>query len=277
MTRLLTTTALALATSGFAFAAQAQDANTMSASCDAPWTKVDADGNGTVSKSEAKNHLQASFGMLDADGNGDVTRQEYRNCFVRNADMSEVLKRKEADFSKMDANGDDEIAMNEYRDQAKEEFDKTRDLSSDATSESYKVLSTYVWLTPEEAESPDALKNMSADEAAGRSGYKFRALDRNDDDRLSKNEWTDTETPSGMNEEWADNRFDEIDADGSGTLSSEEFASWQPTMTDKTTTASTNGSSQNETGDPSAAGSGNTNAQSSGDEVPVYFYFFEWY
>ena len=277
MKRLFTTTALALATGGFAFAAQAQDGNTMSASCDAPWTKVDADGNGTVSKSEAKNHLQASFSMLDADGNGNVTRQEYRDCFVRNADMSEVLKREEADFSKMDANGDDEIAMNEYRDQAKDEFDKTRDLSSDATSESYQVLSSYVWLTPEEAENPDTLKNMSADEAAGRSGYKFRALDRNDDDRLSKDEWTDTETPSGMNEEWADNRFDEIDADGSGTLSSEEFASWQPAMTDKTTTASTDNASQNETGDASASDAGNTNAQSSGDEVPVYFYFFELY
>lgn len=266
MKRLIATTALALVTGSLAFGAQAQDAagDKVSTACTEAWKQVDADGNGTVSAEEARSYLDTAFSQIDIDGNDAISRQEYRDCYVRNTDMSAWLERREEDFNEADTDGDGQIAMNEFRSQSEEAYDRLQVSGNDPAADRSWVRH-YIWLTPDEVSDNDLLENMSKDEFAGRSAYTFQSLDRNNDDMVSMEEWTDRTSASGRNEARADARFDEMDADSSKALTREEFSSQQSTSYDMQSTASTSS-------DASASQDGKGK---SGSEVPVFLYVYE--
>lgn len=286
MKRLLTTTAIALATSGMAFAAQAQDSGSMDSNadvtCETPWMQIDADNNGTVSDKEIKNHLDVSFSMLDKDGNGNVTRQEYADCYTQSAGTSD-MKRDTKSFQAADVNSDEKVTHDEFRDQSQAAYENSRDNPDNSGyADEFKQ---YSWMSSDESKDKDFVNSLSADEAAARSAYTFQTLDANGDNSITEDEWVADSANAGRSEQRAEDRFAELDADSSDTLTREEFDKMQPTKMDKSTTASTStsdsasGSSNemNAENDVSAdAGDGNSNdASGVVVEYPIYYYVFE--
>lgn len=275
MKRLVTTTALALMAGTFAFGAHAQEATNsqVASACTDAWKTIDTDGNGTVSAKEARKHLDVAFSQIDVDGNDAISRQEYRDCFVRQMDKSAWLERREQDFDAVDTNADDEIAMNEFMQGAEQSYDDMKKAASDSSAE-IDPGANYASLSYEEAADRDMIQNMKKEEFAGRSAYTFQSLDRDADNVISREEWTDTDTDSGRNQARADKKFGEMDADSSDTLTHEEFAAQQPDI-DQSTTAATSSAS----GDQSdKAASDTAKDQTSADaskEVPVFFYVYE--
>lgn len=275
MRRLATTTAIALMTGTLAMGAQAQDAanSQVSSACTDAWKTVDADGNGTVSADEAKKHLDVAFNQIDVDGNDAISRQEYRDCFVRQMDKSAWLERREQDFDKVDVNADDEIAMNEFMQGAEKSYDEMTRAASDPTAE-IDPGPNYASFTYDEVADRAMISEMQEEEFAGRSAYTFQSLDRNADDVISREEWTDTDTESGRNEARADAKFDAMDSDSSDTLTHDEFAAQQPDI-DRSTTAATSSGSGEQTSDAKQDKAKNQTSADAGKEVPVFFYVYE--
>ena len=272
MKRLATTTALALMAGTFAFGAQAQDAanSQVASACTDAWKQVDADGNGTVSAKEAKKHLDVAFNQIDVDGNDAISRQEYRDCFVRQMDKSAWLERREQDFDKADTDGNDEIAMNEFMQGAEQSYEDMKKSAADSSAE-IDPGANYASLSYEEAADRDTIRDMKKEEFAGRSAYTFQSLDRDGNDSISRDEWTDTDTESGRNQARADAKFDEMDADSSDTLTHEEFAAQQPDI-DRSTTAATSAGSGDQA---SETGAKDQTSADAGTGVPVFFYVYE--
>ena len=275
MRHLLRTTAILLATGGFALTAQAQDSSEPQLTagspsyCDMPWVQVDENSDGFVSQEEATGAVDSQFGAIDADGNGEITKTEYVDCKTRTGGQAAAeSSRDEQNFAEADANKDSGIDRNEFRDQARQAYDDSQSAADD--EQALVVLRRFIWLTPEEARDASALNDMSADEVAGRSAMTFAALDQNDDDIIDTMEWSERSPPSRMTEEWASAQFDELDSDATGSISQDEYKSARSKMLDETTTGSTDQSGASEsTGDQKASESG-----SDAEGVPVFVYRF---
>ena len=126
MRHLLRTTAILLATGGFALTAQAQDTSEPQLTagspsyCDMPWVQVDGNSDGFVSQEEATGAIDTQFGAIDADGNGEITKTEYVDCKTRTGGQAAAeSSRDEQNFAEADANKDSGIDRNEFRDQAR--------------------------------------------------------------------------------------------------------------------------------------------------------------
>ena len=275
MRHLLRTTAILLATGGFALTAQAQDTSEPQLTagspsyCDMPWVQVDGNSDGFVSQEEATGAIDTQFGAIDADGNGEITKTEYVDCKTRTGGQAAAeSSRDEQNFAEADANKDSGIDRNEFRDQARQAYDESQSAADD--EQALLVLRRFVWLTPEEAQDESALKDMSADEAAGRSAMTFAALDQNDDDIIDTREWSQRSPSSRMTEEWASADFDKLDADATGSISQEEYRSARSKRLDQTTTASTE-----QSGDPASADDQSASQSGSDAEgIPVFVYRF---
>jgi Ca2+-binding EF-hand superfamily protein len=276
MRHLLYTSAIALAIGGLTLGAQAQEsqANSQMAQsvCDAPWTEVDANGNGFVSEQEASGAVAKRFNAMDTDGDGTLDYAEYQACLSATSEMQAAkTDRSKQNFQQADANQDQEITADEYRELARQSYDNVQEAQvTDVEAEPFVVLRRYIWLTPEEANDSSAMKNMSADEAAARAAWNFAALDQNNDDRISVEEWREHTAASTTSESDMRARFNEMDADSSDSVSSEEYSRAQTEKFDTTTTASV------DSGD-----SGQTSTDASGSDeglgnhgVPVYVFRF---
>jgi hypothetical protein len=83
---------------------------------------IDADGDGTISDTEAAGFFETVFARFDADDDGKLTLQEFATtCFgpcPRVAWGSDGMKdwqdRKEARFEEIDGNGDDAVTQEEF-------------------------------------------------------------------------------------------------------------------------------------------------------------------
>ena len=275
MRLLFRTTAILLATGGFALTAQAQDSSEPQLTagspsyCDMPWVQVDGNSDGFVSQEEATGAIDTQFGAIDADGNGEITKTEYVDCKTRTGGQAAAeSSRDEQNFAEADANKDSGIDRNEFRDQARQAYDDSQSAADD--EQALVVLRRFVWLTPEEAQDGSALKDMSADEVAGRSAMTFAALDQNDDDIIDTMEWSERSPPSRMTEEWASAQFDELDDNATGSISQDEYRSARSKMLDRTTTASTDQSSGSASTDDQQASQSGSDAEG----VPVFVYRF---
>lgn len=274
MRHLLHTTAIAAAFAAFTFGAQAQESNdaesaVQSASapsyCDTRWSSVDGNEDGFVSRDEATGAMDDQFSAIDADGNGEITKTEYVDCMTRTGDQASAeADRTEDAFASVDTDGDDQISREEFRDAAKQAFEQSRSAAAD--DEAVVVFRRFVWLTPEESGQEGIHSDMSADEAAARSAKTFAALDKNSDDIIDTQEWSERSPKAGIDEEWANARFEELDEDKSGAIGKEEYRTARNQMLDEMTTASTDGD---------ASGGASDDSASTGDQgIPVYVYRF---
>ena len=276
MKHMLTTSAIALVMGGLAFGAQAQenqaDEQTAQSVCDTPWTQVDSNDDAFVSRKEATAAVDKRFGSIDADGDDKIDFAEYQACITATSGMqSAKADRSEESFKQADANQDDAIDANEYRDLAEQSYDNVQEAQvTDVNAEPFVVLRRYIWLTPEEAGDAGTMKNMSADEAAGRAAWNFASLDQNNDNRVSVEEWREHTAISVTDETQLRADFDEMDADSSDSISIEEYKQAQSTKFDATTTASV---------DEGASGQSGSDASGSDEGlgnhgVPVYVFRF---
>ena len=91
---------------------------------------LDKDGNGSISRDEARTRGATRFGRLDADGDGKVSREEFLGRHLRrfaglDADGDGALTRDEFDarsdarFEKIDRDGDGRLTLEELRDARK--------------------------------------------------------------------------------------------------------------------------------------------------------------
>jgi Ca2+-binding EF-hand superfamily protein len=250
--------------------------------CDSPRASVDGNDDGFIDENEATGAVENRFGQIDQDGNGQITKTEWVDCVSKSRDMSSAESDRSADnFADADTNKDQEIDAAEYRDLAEESYQAfQQDRSSDEQSKAGSneaasaeddsmpivVLRRYVWLTPEEAGDDQAMRDMSADEAAGRAAANFSSLDSNGDGILDTNEWSKRSSPPGVSEDIASANFDEMDEDASGAISREEFASANAGSTDETTTASTD--------DKQKSGSATDGSADAAAGTPVFIYRF---
>lgn len=276
MRHLLRTSAIALAMGGLAFGAYAQENQTddqMAQSiCDTPWVEVDTNGNGFVSEQEASGAVENRFNAMDTDGDGQLNYAEYQACLSATSELQAAeTDRSEENFKQADANQDQAIDADEYRDLAEQSYDNVQEAQvTDVEAEPFLVLRRFIWLTPEEASDAETVQNMSEDEAAGRAAWNFASLDKNNDDRVSVEEWREHTAMSTTDEEQIRADFDQMDADSSDSISKDEYSQAQSEKFDTTTTASTDaGESDQASSDASASDEG------SGDRgVPVYVFRF---
>lgn len=81
--------------------------------------KIDTDGNGKVSKAEAKAAREAHFKTADMDGNGSVSLEEFEAMAERRRQMK--LKHK---FERSDKNGDGVLTADEMESGRSGHFEK---------------------------------------------------------------------------------------------------------------------------------------------------------
>ena len=261
MKHLCRTTAIALAMGGLAIGTagaasnndnanannsgsqQMVSTNISDAFCQKPWSKIDADDNGYVSKKEAQDAAKTQFKAMDSNGDGKISQQEYNNCMnAFGSEKSAMTDRSADNFKSADANQDKQVDRTEYRDMAKQSYQAMQDAegSSDANAQPFVILRRYVWLTPDQAKDANGMKNMSQDEAAARSAINFSALDKNGDNKLSSDEWAQGTVSTKRDQKSASAEFNKMDKDGSGSIDESEYQSAQADKVDQTTTASTN-------------------------------------
>jgi len=268
MKRLFKTAGTVALLSCVSFAVQAQDADY----CNQPWAQVDGNSDGMISKAEASASVENQFGQIDTNGDGEVSKTEYTDCMSRvSGQAAAEADRNEQNFAETDIDQDSKIDRNEFRQSAQQAYEDGS--AQNADEDSVVVLRRFVFLTPEESQDQSKLKNMSADEAAGRSALTFSALDQNSDDSLGQEEWSERSPQITRNEDWASANFDRIDQDSSGSISKEEYQSARQQMLDDqmstgSTSASTSASTSGE-----ASGSGSA-TQASDQGIPVYVYRF---
>jgi Ca2+-binding EF-hand superfamily protein len=228
--------------SALTFGAAAQnDAETKLGSgdyCDTMWSQVDMDGDGFVSKQEARDDLELRFSAIDKDGDGDITRVEYVDCQTgKGAPVVAPVERSEETFRAADADSDAELDRQEFASAARGTYEATR---SDSSDQAYKSFASYVWLTREEAGSEETtIRQMTADQAAFRASVNFNALDANNDNVVDISEWAERDVAPGYDEAWANARFYRLDGNDSGTINKEEFSQVRTEMIDEMTTAAT--------------------------------------
>ncbi|WP_417427049.1 hypothetical protein [Hoeflea sp.] len=284
MNHLLRTTAIVAVMGCFSIAAQAQqsdgeaagaDTGTMNETsyCDKPWAKVDGNADGFVSKAEASASVENQFGQIDIDGNGELTKTEWVDCLSKMRDQTAAeADRNEDNFAEADTNKDQQIGRDEFRKGSQKAFEDAT--AANAEDDKLIVLRRYVFLTPQEGQDQSTVKNMSADEAAGRSALTFAALNQNGDDVIDAQEWSERSPKFARDEEWANAQFDSIDSDSTNTVSREEFSDAREQMRDEMTTGSTN--ADDAAGDQTAEANKSAAAEADGSDkgIPVYIYRF---
>lgn len=273
--------------------------------CDQPWIKVDGNEDGFVNRDEASQAIDQQFGQIDTDGNDEITKTEWVDCLSRNRDqVSAEADRSEENFASVDQNQDGNIDAGEYREGAEQAFKQMGNAGSGASDASGNdasasdsaaaggdqnpiiVLRRFVWLTPDEANNPGSIGDMSEDEIAGRSAANFSSLDSNGDGILDTQEWSQRSTAS-MSENHASARFDTMDSNASGSISRGEYAAAREATIGSETTASTNAASSGASGTSSSSASGSHADQSDSagqasresgsagsEDVPVFIYRF---
>ncbi len=275
--RLLSSTALAAVVIGIAAPAYAQsDAATsqgsqqnaaMSPACDASFKNVDVDNDGMVTREEAVRGVQQDFGIIDADGNGEITKEEFANCTTPgNEQQAATGDRTDENFAGADVNQDQSVDRNEYMASAQKAYEDA-DRSNDAARPTW-----FLWLTPQELEQGAADK-MSPDVAGTRAAMNFAALDENGDGKLTAAEWK-RDSVSGMTPDWSASRFSYLDADGSGTVSKDEYSTAQFSALDQTKTSAMP-SADASGSDAKTQSASDADGQTMSDQsIPVFIYRF---
>ena len=164
----------------------------------ADFAKVDANQDGKITKDEAKGRLLKRFDKIDSDNNGSISTTEF-------AALEQMHKGKgnhKLDFGTIDANNDSQITKDEAKGRLLKRFDK---IDSDKNGS----ISTTEFAALEQM-------HKSKGHKKGRGNHKldFAQVDANSDGVITKDEAKGRLLK----------RFDKIDSDNNGSISTTEFA-----------------------------------------------------
>lgn len=237
MTRLLTTTAIGLIV---AFTTQVQGQTTQNPQtaqiggpCQEQWTAVDENTDGVISESEAQAAAQAEFSRIDMDGNGTISVQEWKDCaapaaipggFARTDTGTGTVERAMPD-SGTEAGDTADQAMPEVEGQDQQQAANAATAGDEAAE---------AWGGEFEQMDADDSGDVSAEEAAQWSrsqaggeqqdeeavrtqAARFAMLDRDGDATLTEQEWQQRDQGD------VEAKFGNIDQDGDGQVSETEW------------------------------------------------------
>ncbi|MGX0877743.1 Ca2+-binding EF-hand superfamily protein [Roseovarius sp. MBR-154] len=224
--------------------------------CQNAFYPADKDNDGTLTKTEIKNHRDAVYEQLDANKDGSIDREEYVNCVG--------AKESKSAQDMQEARKDGRFTVGKWSDLKIPQKDQL-------SAQEFAELAERAW-TNKDTEMQAALSSGQQDgsrESFAKAAVdRFRAFDADDDGILTKSEYENHVVTEGRwSEEALNARFDDLDADGSGGISPTEFrgaGTWAPQPGQADTQASDTGTTENE-----GADAGGTVA------VPVFYYYIE--
>lgn len=192
--------------------------------------RIDRDGNGIISESEASFWEDGLFRAYDRDGDGVLTRAEYLACPGVGASIEAMPPPgRESDFRAWDTDANGRLSYLEYLLAGERRFLRAaRDPQGRITPESYtEALGPLVFDL--ESTDRDGDGFIAEDEASADVARGFLARDRNRSFVLLLHEWTSgTAEPGAALRDVAmpnhgEQQFAAMDWDGDGRLSHQEF------------------------------------------------------
>ncbi|QFT59099.1 EF hand [Sulfitobacter sp. THAF37] len=198
-------------------AVQAQNTDDNSV-CNDGYSVTDVDDNGYVSPIEMNAYAEKAIGQMDADQSGSVDKDEYVNCNnVLSGTQSASADRTERHLAALDLNDDGSISLDEYMKASADTYENAKGGDQTAATDAAHLI-----FIPADAGQPD-VTTMSRNEYSARSGLMFVALDSDQDNALTKEEFMEKAPPMVDISETLNREFDEMDTDGSGDLTTSEL------------------------------------------------------
>ncbi len=204
----------------FTLTASAQGAAHSAAAtvCDDGWSATDVDGNGYISTIEMNAYAEKQTQQMDADKSGTVSKDEYVNCsMAAQKQEAQPAKRSEADMQALDADGDGMISRGEYRDATA----SNQEAAASGDAEAVELSGRLIYLI-KDTPAPD-YTIMSLDEFAARAALMFAAIDADQNDALTREEFMQEVPPMTDISEVLNRDFDTADTDASGDLTTTEL------------------------------------------------------
>lgn len=183
--------------------------------------RLDANGDGAVSRQEFRIARAADFRRLDADRDGTLTEAEFLG---RGADPeSPVTRRRRARFAALDADGDGRVTQPEYFEFGARQF-RGRDANGDGRISPDELRARHA-TDGDRAEAPDVFRALDRDgdgfitvaELQAARRLAFRELDRDKNGALDLQEFTLSGRPD------APERFLALDANSDGKVTEAEY------------------------------------------------------
>lgn len=185
--------------------------------CALSFETSDSDGSGGITQGEWASWRDQGFASMDRNGDGEIDRDEYANCMSMGVgDQMGKADRSADNMTEADMDKDGAVSAEEYR-RAAEKAQGEAGQGGDGIL----VLRRYI-LVPARA-SDREVQDMSQSEAAARSAQMFRTLDKDNDGKLTQNEWSVDNSMMADLSESTGRTFDQMDADKSGKISRAEF------------------------------------------------------
>ena len=265
---LITSGAALLAALAYPVAAQTSDAGNPAQSreaCAQNWTIVDSNKSGTISEAEANAATEADFTRIDVNGDGSVSVTEWKDCgdptaYPGNAGADPVPAGNPAETTAEDPQGPKTQATGQVSPASEQAAADLTVQPPETENSAVAELTGRTGLPWNEDDFPSALDadksgDISAEEAAQaersaagqaepdeaavrRLGGTFARVDANGDGKLSTEEW------SNRNSQTFNGLFGRIDADGNDEISRDE---WRLYRTEGYTRAATTGGGQEPT------------------------------
>ena len=259
----LTTTILtsaALVTAAPALAQQSDSETDMPAFCETAFMPADKNKDGFMSEQEIKDARDAEFAALDLNKDGSVDREEMTNC------IGQAEQSKRQNFAEAQSSGD----KPEWSDLGTEN-------KSELSVEEYQKLTNKAWRTDDSAmKSAVSTDTDNAEEFAKTAVDRFKMYDGDSNGII-----TQAEYESEIDKDWSDKalqkRFDAMDADGSGSLSPQEYRGAGTKALDMTAGTSESRNMDSDSADASdSSDSSASDAQNASNEttVPVVIYYY---